>query len=299
MFVKKKSSKRILLIIGILLILMIAVIVIANRDTEETTIEDVAVETVDIQQTLTAAGEIKGAQEQTIDFSTSKTFKGVCVEEGDSVKKGDPLIEYTDGTHTDATKVGIVESIDAPENGSVATSSNSILITTTATLQVNITVPESEINEITVGNAATIIVNADDSKEYTATIKSKKAVSTSLLSSYTAFEEGNEGMSGGAGGAASETSLGDTSYYTVVLQFENDGTVKPGMSAVSTMIMQEKEQVIAVPVEAVQYDGDETYVNVVKGNNTEQVTVTIGISDADYVEIVSGLDGSETVRIER
>lgn len=297
MFVIKKSSKRILFMVGILLILMIVIIVIANHNTTETTIEDVAVEKVDIQQTLTAAGEIKGAQEQTVEFSTSKVFRAVCVEEDDFVKKGDAIIEYADGTYTTATKSGIVESIDAPQNGSIADSSNCIRINNIDTLQVNITVPESEINEITVGNAATIIANSDESKTYTATIKSKKAVSTTLLLSYSETEESMEGVPNGAG--TTDSSAGETSYYTVILQFKNDGSLRPGMSAVSTMIMQEKEQVIAVPVEAVQYDGDETYVNVVKGNTIEQTMVTIGISDADYVEIVSGLDGSETVRIER
>lgn len=293
MFVIKKSSKRILFMIGILLIIMIAII--ANCNTKETTIEDVAVKNVDIQQTLTAAGEIEGAQEQTIEFSTSKAFKAVCVEEGDFVKKGDSIIEYSDGTHTNATKSGIVESIDAPQSGSIADSTNCIRINNIDTLQVNITVPESEINEITVGNAATIIANSDESKTYAATIKNKKAVSTTLLSSYT--ETDKDDVLNGTG--TPDSSAEKTSYYAVVLQFKNDGSLRPGMSAVSTMIMQEKEQVMAVPVEAVQYDGDETYVNVVKGNTIVQATVTIGISDADYVEIVSGLDGSETVRIER
>ena len=83
-------------------------------------------------------------------------------------------------------------------------------------------------------------------------------------------------------------------------EFENDGAILQGMSAICTITISEKKGVTAVPIESVMFDGEgKAYVAVVDGDETKQVYVTTGDSDADYVEITSGLEGSETVRIER
>ena len=159
--------------------------------------------------------------------------------------------------------------------------------------RLDITVPESEINQLSKGGTATIIINADTSKTYEGTIVSTRAISTTLLSS----DSGSTSSTGSSGGNSNVKNA--ASYYSVSLEFENDGSIRRGMSAVCTVVLSHKEDVMAVPVEAVQYDGDQAYVLVVSGDETEKKNVTIGISDADHVEITEGLDGDETVRIER
>ena len=72
------------------------------------------------------------------------------------------------------------------------------------------------------------------------------------------------------------------------------------MSAVCTITISEKKDVTAVPIEAVRFDDDgKAYVALVDGAETRQVYVGTGDSDAEYVEITSGLETGETVRIER
>ena len=78
---------------------------------------------------------------------------------------------------------------------------------------------------------------------------------------------------------------------------DNDGSLLPGMSADCTLLLAKKENILMVPVESVLFDESGRYVNVVTNHGDVRKTpVETGISDARNVEILSGLDGSETVR---
>lgn len=287
---------------GTLCVLVIAVAAffafISFSDGESVETEDVKVETVDMKQSITAAGEVVTAEEERIYFSTAKYFRAMCVEEGEKVSKGQHLILYSNGTYEDAPADGFVTTINAPSAGSVGTTSTYLIFAYANDLMIDITVPEGEINEVSKGDEAEIVVNSDTSKVFTGKISKKKALSTTLMSS-----DSSSGSSAKSSQSDSSSPFGSDSsiaYYTVSLSFENDGTILPGMSAVCTITISEKKDVMAVPIEAVQFNEEgEPYVLVVSGGGTEETAVTTGDSDADYVEITKGLEGDETVRIER
>lgn len=276
------------------------------NDTEQIVTEDVQIQTVDMSQSVTAAGEVVTAEEEKIYFSTSKYFRAMCVEENEKVSEGQHLILYSDGTYEDAPADGFITAINAPATGSVGGTSYYITFAYADKLVVDITVPEGEINSVSKGDEAEIVVNSDTSKIFTGRITGMKAISTTLMSS-----SGSSGSSGSSSAGAGNGQSGDnesspfgsdssTAYYTVSLAFDNDGTILPGMSAICTITISRKSDIMAVPVEAVQFDDEgSAYVLVVEGSGTEKVSVKTGDSDADYVEITDGLDGDETVRIER
>ena len=81
------------------------------------------------------------------------------------------------------------------------------------------------------------------------------------------------------------------------MNVENDGNIKVGMSVSCTINIEEHKDVIAVPIGAVQINGDRRYVVVVDGKDTKEVDVTTGVSDDSYVEIKSGLTTNDTVRV--
>lgn len=286
---------------GVLCILVItaaAAFVYMNFSAKEVVVtEDVQIETVDMKQSITAAGEVVTAEEENIAFSTSYYFKAMCVEEGEQVSKGQHLILYSNGTYEDAPADGFVTAINAPATGTVASSSNYLTFAYSDKMMIDITVPEGEINEVSQGDEAEIVVNSDTSKVFTGKISKKKALSTTLMSS----SESSNTRSGQSGESSSPFgSESSTAYYTVSLTFDNDGSILPGMSAICTITISEKKDVMAVPIEAVQFNDDgEAYVLVLSDTGTEEVAVTTGDSDADYVEITEGLEGDETVRIER
>ena len=75
--------------------------------------------------------------------------------------------------------------------------------------------------------------------------------------------------------------------------------IKEKMQAVCTIIIEKAENVVALPIEAIQKDEDnKEYVDIVDVNGlTNKKYITTGISDNYYVEITSGLKVGERVQI--
>ena len=70
------------------------------------------------------------------------------------------------------------------------------------------------------------------------------------------------------------------------------------MSANCVIELSARDDVLAVPVEAVKYDEEsKAYVDLEKGNTTEKVMVKTGQSDPMNVEIIKGLKAGDKVRI--
>ena len=75
--------------------------------------------------------------------------------------------------------------------------------------------------------------------------------------------------------------------------------IKEKMQAVCTIIIEKAENVVALPIEAIQKDEDnKEYVDIVDVNGlTNKKYITTGISDNYYVEITSGLKVGDRVQI--
>lgn len=78
--------------------------------------------------------------------------------------------------------------------------------------------------------------------------------------------------------------------YKVKIEVENeDGQIKPGMFAQVSINMEEKEQIVMIPVEALMSEEDQYYVYVVEAEKAVRKIVTVGLDNGEMVEIVSGL----------
>ena len=55
--------------------------------------------------------------------------------------------------------------------------------------------------------------------------------------------------------------------------------------------------VLAVPIDGVQINGDRKYVLVVENGETKEVDIETGLSNDEYVEVKSGLSGGETIQV--
>ena len=242
-----------------------------NTDTSaiSVTITDETVEKHTIKKTLTASGEIATTKTEKLYLSTSQYFHTMLVETDDLVKAGENILQYTDGSYLTAPYDLVISSISTPSTDTIASSSHYIEVKDTANLKVSVSINESEIKNLAVGNEAEITLNSN-SKKYTGKISKISAV-------------------------GSYSSSGAT--FPIEINLENDGDIKLGMSASCTISLQTLEDVIAAPVDAVEIDGDKRYVTLVNGGNTEQREVETGLSDSTYVEIKSGLEGGETIRI--
>ncbi len=74
-----------------------------------------------------------------------------------------------------------------------------------------------------------------------------------------------------------------------------DQSLAPGMFARFTIAYEKHEDVVIIPSEAVVVEDSETSVYVVANGEVDKRTVKIGVRSNGHVEVLSGLDGEETV----
>ena len=139
-------------------------------------------------------------------------------------------------------------------------------------MTLEITVDEQDISRLQTGMAATITVEAMTGQTFAATV-------TSI---------GNTG-----------TNLGGSSKFTAKLTLDKSGDMLPGMNASAFLDLDTVSSVLSVPVAALTENGAEvclyTAYDEKKDVLSGPVAVTTGISDGEYVQILSGLSEGDTV----
>ena len=76
--------------------------------------------------------------------------------------------------------------------------------------------------------------------------------------------------------------------------------LKPEMTADVEIVVADRRDVVVVPSEAVSRKGGQQFVTLIKPDGaTEEVPVTVGITDGTLVEILSGLDSGQTVQLRK
>jgi len=148
------------------------------------------------------------------------------------------------------------------------------LIADNEELLIEANVPESDIIDLSVGQKATVSLDAFPSEE-------------KLEAELIEIEPAS-------------TLIQDVIYYRIKLKLSNeDNRLKIGMSVDADISVQEKKDVISVPLRSVAGEGNDKYVEVLKeGNQIERKKVKTGlVGDEGKVEITEGLSGGEKIII--
>ncbi len=97
----------------------------------------------------------------------------------------------------------------------------------------------------------------------------------------------------------SAESSGGTAQYPVEITFDKTDEMYQGMNASAEVIMEQAENVLVIPVAAVEDEGSKSYVYTGyeegTGELTDKIEVTLGMSDETYVEVESGLSQGDTI----
>ena len=144
-------------------------------------------------------------------------------------------------------------------------------VTPQDTMTMEITVDEQDISALTVGMTAQVKIDALGGGKYTAVLT----------------EIGNTGENNGG-----------SSKYTAELTLDRAGEMLSGMTATATIVLSTAEQVLTIPAAALVEQGNQTLVYTGYDAETETlldpVTVTVGRSDGETVEILEGLTQGQT-----
>ncbi|MGB2815329.1 MAG: HlyD family efflux transporter periplasmic adaptor subunit, partial [Dehalococcoidales bacterium] len=74
-----------------------------------------------------------------------------------------------------------------------------------------------------------------------------------------------------------------------------DFQLREGLTVTVTILVDERTDVLLVPSNAITRRGMEAYIQVVKGDTTEERAVETGVSDWQFTEVIAGLSAGEQV----
>ncbi|MGQ9572940.1 MAG: efflux RND transporter periplasmic adaptor subunit [Dehalococcoidia bacterium] len=179
----------------------------------------------------------------------------------------------------DATLVapfdGTVAAINIGVGDLVSPTNPAITLLTPGALEVELTLGETDLPRVRVGQKGIIIFDAIQEKAYPLTV-------TSI-------------------GLAPTTQQGVVTYLATaqLTGFDANTDVRPapGMSGAAIIVTEEKPDVLAVPNRAIKRRGQDQTVDVVIDGKFETRVVRTGISDAEKTEILSGLKAGDLVAI--
>ena len=145
-------------------------------------------------------------------------------------------------------------------------------VTPQSTMTLEITVDELDISRIYVGQSALMTVSALTGEKFTAEI---------------------------TGISASGENSGGNSKFTLELTVDKTVDMLPGMNASVAIAVDTAQQILCVPVAALVEDGNRTLVytsyDQEKETYGDPVEVTVGISDGEYAQILSGLSEGQRI----
>lgn len=192
--------------------------------------------------------QLEQAQEKLDDYEITAPIEGTIITK--NKKAGDKLENNSDSTEPMA------------------------VIYDMSTLKVQLSVDESDIKDIAVGQEVSITADAVADKQFTGTVT-------------------KVGVNG--------TAENGVTTYPVDIVIEDYGDLLPGMNVDCVINVASAENVLAIPSEALQrgnivyVQGDKTDENDKAPEGFHSVDVETGTSDAQYIEITSGLNEGDTV----
>lgn len=157
-------------------------------------------ENVKKSYTVQTTSEIKSALTENIELHATYYLEESYVSENQLVKKGENILKYTNGTYLTAPYDSVITSINIPSVGGQCNNNHYIGISANNALKVQLSVSESKISSISLGDEALIKISSLDDKTY-------EGVVTNI------------------------SNTASNGKFTVTIEFENDGNIYIGMTA--------------------------------------------------------------------
>lgn len=136
-------------------------------------------------------------------------------------------------------------------------------------LQVKVNIAEVDLPKVQIGDQVQIALDALPGKTYTATVSAISPAGT--------------------------VTSGVVNYPVVLSVTNVDSAIKPGMTANATVVVDQRNNVLVVPLRAIHTQGNQKSVSVLVNGQTVQQTVSTGMSNDQSVEITKGLQQGDIV----
>ena len=270
---KKKILKRIIWMVILLLVLGVALWSVYSKLQAEyrITYDSYTATTGSISNSLSFTGSMQLINSASYTASLDAKVREIYVSEGDKVTKGTRLMRLSSGETIEAEFDGTVSAVDVEKGDEVKAGDSLLTVADFDHMKVSVRVGESNIGQVYAGQSCRV------------TVSSAGATFDSVIDKidYVAYTCNN------------------VAYYTSTVNVDTSGTenIWPGMQATVTVPLEEAKDVTVLKMDALSTARNNTAF-VYKENEDgemEQVTVSVGVSNGNYVEIKDGVTAGETV----
>ena len=270
---KKKIVKRIIWLLIILLVVGVALWSVYSKLRAEynITYDPYTATTGSISNSLSFTGSMQLIDSATYTASSDSKVREIYVAEGDKVKDGDKLMRLTGGETVEAEFDGTVSSINVAKGDEVKAGDTLMTVADFDHMTVSVRVGESNIAQVFQGQSCRVAVSSAGAT-FDSVIDKIDHVSYS----------GN-----------------NVAYYTTTVNVDTSEAenIWPGMQATVTVPLEEAENVTVLKMDALSTSRDNTafVYKETEDGEMERVSVTVGVSNGNYVEIKEGITPGETV----
>lgn len=271
--------------LSIVLLTLLLVTSCGQNSTTETTAAAPVTETViavqaedatrgDISRYTELSGNVVSKSSLEIMAENTGKIVNLTVEYGDTVQK-DQVIAMIDPskpgmkygmTELKAPMTGTITALNISEGGYAAPSMSCGTVTDLTDLRVTINIPEQYVTQVHTGDVVTLALDAYPGETLSGTV--------SFLSP-----------------TLDRSSKTRKAEITV----DTDKELIVGMYARVSILTASSRDTVLVPTSALVNENGRTYVYTVSGSTVSKVEVTTGLYDNTSTEIVSGLNGTESV----
>lgn len=270
----KQKSKMLMIIGGVVCIVVLVGLVwgyqtfFNQKSSAQTT--EYRVTTEDIVKEDRFTGAIESQNRQEVIATSSQQIGDIYVTEGEVVPVNKDLYVTTAGEVIRSTVAGEVSKIYYEKNNTVAVGGKIMEIVDYSNLQISIKVEENQLESIEVNTPVEIKVESLD----------RTIAGVVAEISREAINENG------------------VAYFTAIVNFTGDADTRIGMNTEVTITVDSEEDVIAVPIDAIQFTGDDkTYVSLKYDGKVVNSMVTTGITDGLKIEVTEGLNEGDIVLI--
>lgn len=275
---KKKSHKRRLIRKIIWSVVILAVLGVVGwsvyskvKADYQVTYDPYTATSGSISNSLSFTGNMQLIKSQTYTAPADAKVREVYVATGDRVKAGDRLLRLSNGDLLEADFDGTVSSLEVSKGDEVSSGDTLLTVADFDHMKVSIRIGESNISQVSVGQACTV------------TVSSANASFTSSIDKidYATYTGNN------------------VAYYTGIVYVDTAETenIWPGMQATVTITLEEAQDVTVLKMDALSTARDNTafVYKEAEDGTMQQVAVTVGVSNGNYVEIKDGVTAGETI----
>jgi len=165
---------------------------------------------------------------------------------------------------------GVVATVNYSAGDTVGTNA-AVNIVNLSNLQIQVTVAEVDLPKIKIGESAQVTLDALPGKTYTGQVTKLSPVGT--------------------------ITQGVVNYPVTVAIMNADGAVVPGMTANLAVTVDQRDNVLLLPLRAIRTTGTQKAVTVLFKGQAIQTSVNTGLSNDQSVEITSGLQEGDLVEV--